>query len=85
MIPAGVDAYKIIPTTEVKQKNIDFSRDKQSINESFTAPLIPLENISSEDALRFIQPLVSRDGHTSSFGPSNLLLVIDSGLNVGKI
>lgn len=85
LIPAGVNAYKIIPTTEVKQKNIDFSRDKQSINESFTARLIPLENISSEDALRFIQPLVSRDGHASSFGPGNLLLVIDSGLNVEKI
>lgn len=85
LIPAGVDAYKIIPSIDVKQRSITLAKDKQPVNESFIARLIPLSNISSEDALKFIQPLISKDGHASSFGPQNLILVVDSGLNIEKI
>lgn len=85
VIPTGFDAYKIIPSTEVKQRGVSLAKDKQPVNESFIARLISLTNISSEDALRFIQPLISKDGHASSFGPGNLILVIDSGLNIEKI
>ena len=85
VVPSGVDAYKIIPSSEAKQRGIAISRDKQPVNESYIARLITLKNISSEDALKFIQPMVSKDGFASAFGPGNLLLVIDSGLNLEKI
>lgn len=85
LIPSGVDAYKIVLSSDVKQKGVGFAKDKQPVNESFIARLISLSNISSEDALKFIQPLISKDGHVSSFGPGNLILVIDSGLNIEKI
>ncbi len=85
LIPSGVDAYKIVPSSEVRQRSVGFAKDKQPVNESFIARLISLSNISSDDALKFIQPLVAKDGHASSFGPGNLILVIDSGLNIEKI
>jgi len=85
LIPSGVDAYKIVPSSEVRQKSVGIAKEKQPVNESFIARLISLSNISSEDALKFIQPLISKDGHVSSFGPGNLILVIDSGLNIEKI
>ncbi len=85
LIPAGVDAYKVIPSSDVKQKGVTFAKDRQPVNESFIARLIALSHISSDDALKFIQPLISKDGHASSFGPGNLILVIDSGLNIEKI
>ena len=85
VIPSGVDAYKIIPSAEVKQRGIEVARDKKPVNESYMARLIPLKNISSDDALKFLQPMVSRDGYASAFGPGNLILVIDSGLNMEKI
>lgn len=85
LIPSGVDAYKIVLSSDVKQRGVGFAKDKQPVNESFIARLISLSNISSEDALKFIQPLISKDGHASSFGPGNLILVIDSGLNIEKI
>jgi general secretion pathway protein D len=85
IIPSGVNAYKIIPSSEAKQRGVRVESEKQPVNENYIARLIPLKNISSDDALRFVQPVVSRDGHASSFGPGNLLLVIDSGLNVDKI
>jgi general secretion pathway protein D len=85
VVPSGVDAYKIIPSAEAKQKGIALSRDGQTVNESYIARLISLKYISSDDALKFLQPIVSKDGYVSAFGPGNLLLVIDSGLNMEKI
>lgn len=84
VVSSGVDAYKIIPSSEAKQRGMKVSSERLSDNESYMARLVPLKNISSDDALRFLQPLVSKDGHISSFGPGNLLLLIDSGLNIEK-
>lgn len=85
VVPSGVNAYKIIPSSEAKQRGLRIERDREPVNESYIARLIPLRHISSDDALRFVQPMVSKDGYVSAFGPGNLLLVIDSGLNVDKI
>jgi general secretion pathway protein D len=85
IVPSGVNAYKIIPSSEAKQRGVRVENEKRPVNENYIARLIPLKNISSDDALKFVQPVVSRDGHASSFGPGNLLLVIDSGLNVDKV
>ncbi len=85
LIPSGVEAYKIVPSSEVRQRSVGIAKERQPVNESFIARLISLSNISSEDALKFIQPLISKDGHASSFGPGNLILVLDSGLNIEKI
>jgi len=35
--------------------------------------------------LRFLRPVVSKDGHISAFGPRNLLLIVDSAVNIEKI
>lgn len=85
VVPSGVNAYKIIPVSEAKQRGISVTMDKQPVNESYMARLIQLKDISPDDALKFIQPVVSKDGYVSAFGPANLLLVIDSGLNIEKI
>jgi len=85
VIPSGIDAYKIVPAMEAKQRGMQITTERLPVNESYIARLIPLQYISSDDALRFLQPVVSKDGHISAFGPGNLLLVIDSGLNVEKI
>jgi len=85
VVPSGVDAYKIIPSSEARQRGIEISKDREPIKENYIARLIPLKHISSDEAIKFIQPLVSRDGYSSAFGPGNLLLVIDSGINIEKI
>ena len=85
VIPSGIDAYKIVPAMEAKQRGMQITTERLPVNESYIARLIPLRYISSDDALRFLQPVVSKDAHISAFGPGNLLLVIDSGLNVEKI
>ena len=85
LVPSGVDVYKIIPAIEAKQQGMQISTEGAPINESYVARLLAFRYVSADEALRFLQPLVSKDGHISIFGPGNLLLVIDSGLNVEKI
>src|SRR5208283_4089737 len=85
VLPSGVDAYKIVPSVEAKQSGMRISREGERVNESYMARLIALKSISSEETLKFLQPLVSKDGYISTFGPGNLLLVVDSGLNIEKI
>jgi general secretion pathway protein D len=85
VVPSGVDAFKILPTSEAKQRGVSLALPGRTVHESYIARLIPLQNISSDDVLKFVQPMVSKDGYISTFGPGNLLLLIDAGLNVEKI
>jgi len=85
VVSSGVNAYKIIPASEIKQRGVSVTTGRKPVNESYMARLIRLKYISPYDALRFIQPVVSKDGYVSAFEPGNLLLVIDSGLNMEKI
>jgi len=85
VIPSGVDAYSIIPTSEAKQKGLKFDKEKKPVNASYAAQLIPLKHISAGEVLKLVQPMISKDGSTSVFGPGNLLLVIDSGVNIANV
>ncbi|RII28780.1 MAG: type II secretion system protein GspD [Geobacter sp.] len=79
--------YKIIPISAAKQSGMKILSDKErgAVNEAYVARVISLENISSQEAVTFLQPVVSKDGYISAFGPSNMLLVVDSSLNIEKI
>jgi general secretion pathway protein D len=85
LIPSGVDVYQIVPASEARQSGVEITTDRPPINENYIVRLIRLEYISSDDAMRFLKPVISRNGHMSSFGPGNLLLLVDSGLNVQKV
>jgi general secretion pathway protein D len=81
------NAYKIIPSAIARQSGTEIAKETEKIkvNETYIVRLIPLNFISSQDAIAFIQPLVSRDGYASAFGPGNFLLVVDNALNMEKI
>jgi general secretion pathway protein D len=79
--------YKIVPTAAAKQSGTRLYADKEKapVNESYVARVITLENISAQEAVTFLQPVVSKDGHVSAFGPANMLLVVDSSFNLQKV
>ena len=85
LVPSGVNAFKIIPATEVKQSGLDVSTVRRPINEDYIVRLIELEYISADEALKFLQPLITKSGYISSFGPGNMVMVIDSGVNLKKL
>ena len=79
--------FKIVPTSAAKQSGTTLysGMEKSPVNESYVARLINLENIPAAEAMTFLQPVVSKDGHISAFGPSNMLLVVDSSFNLQKV
>jgi general secretion pathway protein D len=85
LVPSGVNAFKIVPAAEVKQSGLDVSTRRRPVNEDYIVRLIVLEHISAAEALKFLQPLITRSGYISSFGPGNMVMVIDSGVNLKKL
>ncbi|QEM70291.1 type II secretion system protein GspD [Geobacter sp. FeAm09] len=77
---------KIVPSASVKTSGFPLlpSGKRPPVNDSYIAQVIKLENISAQEALPFLQPLVSKDGSISAFGSSNLL-VLDAAINLRKI
>ncbi|MBA4394160.1 MAG: type II secretion system protein GspD, partial [Desulfobacca sp.] len=86
LIQAG-KVYKIVPISVARQSGMAILTDKERgpVNESYVARVIPLDNTSAQEAVTFLLPVVSKDGYISSFGPGNMVLVVDSALNIQKI
>ncbi len=81
------EAYKIVPSSMVKQSSIDVlgSDAPLRVNENYVARVIELKYVKSFDLLPLIKPLVSSDGYISPFGQSNSILILDTSLNIKKI
>ncbi|GFO59826.1 type II secretion system protein GspD [Geomonas silvestris] len=86
VVPAG-KVMKIIPTASAKQSGMRVFADgeKSVVNDTYQARVIPLSHIAPQDAVSFLQPLVSKDGQISAFGAANMIMVVDSALNMQKI
>ncbi len=78
---------KIVPSSAAKQSGFKLlpQGEQAPVNESYVAQVIKLEYITAQEALAFLQPMVSKDGHLSAFGPGNLLLMVDSSINIRKL
>ncbi|WP_224984921.1 type II secretion system secretin GspD [Geomonas agri] len=86
VIPAG-KVMKIVPTAAARQAGMKVLSDgeKGAVNDSYQARVIQLEHVAPQDAVTFLQPLISKDGQISAFGAANLILVVDSAYNIQKI
>ena len=78
---------KIVPSSAARQSGFKLlpQGEQAPVNESYVAQVTKLEYITAQEALSFLQPMVSKDGHLSAFGPGNLLLMVDSSLNIRKL
>jgi general secretion pathway protein D len=78
--------YKIVPVSQAKQSGTELFKDEnRTVNDTYITRLIQLKSISSSKAMNFLQPLISKDGHISSFGPGNMMLIVDSSANIEKL
>ncbi|GFE59524.1 type II secretion system secretin GspD [Geobacter sp. AOG2] len=78
---------KIVPISAARQSGLTLlkSGEVPPVNESYVAQVNKLENITAQEAVTFLQPMVSKDGFISAFGPGNLILMVDSSLNIRKL
>jgi len=85
IVPSG-KIYKIVPISQAKQSSTEIVKEgKASVSDAYITRLIQLKSISSANAMNFLQPLISRDGYISSFGPGNMLMVVDAANNIEKV
>jgi len=86
IVSAG-KVLKIVPTASAKQSGMKVLSDgeKGVVNDTYQARVIPLQHVPPQDAVTFLQPLISKDGQISAFGAANMILVVDSALNMQKI
>lgn len=83
VIPAPGNLLKIVPAAQAKAISPEGAEGKAT--DAYITKLIPLSHISAENALRFFQPLISKDGHISVFGTGNYLLLVENALNIQRI
>ena len=78
---------KIVPSASARQSGFKLlpEGEQAPVNESYIAQVTKLDYITAQEALVFLQPMVSKDGHISAFGPGNMLLMVDSAINVRKL
>ncbi len=85
IVPSG-NVYKIVSISQAKQSGIEiFKEGGEQLTDAYIIRLIQLKSISASKAMTFLQPLISRDGHIASFGPGNMLMVVDSATNIEKL
>lgn len=83
LIPAPGNLLKIVPTGQAKALSPEAGEGKAT--DAYITKLIPLSHISAENALKFFQPLISKDGHISVFGTGNYLLLVENALNIQRL
>ena len=78
---------KIVPSAAAKQSGFKLltQGEQAPVNESYVAQVSKLDYITALEAVTFLQPMISKDGHLSAFGPGNLLLMVDSSINIRKL
>ena len=85
IIQSGPKTYKVILSSQAKEEGKISTDEKVTVNEAYITKLIPTQHIKADDSVQFLRSVVSKDGHISAFGPGNLLLVVDSAVNIEKI
>jgi general secretion pathway protein D len=85
IVPSG-KVYKIVPLSQARQSGTELMKEeKTSVSDAYITRLIQLKSISASKAVGFLQPLVAKDGYISAFGPGNMLMIVDSSMNIEKI
>lgn len=83
LIPGPGSMLKIVPVGQARALSPEAAEGKAT--DAYITKLIPLSHISAENALKFFQPLISKDGHISVFGTGNYLLLVENALNIQRI
>ncbi len=81
VVPSAGNLLKIVPSRDARS----LSPDSDKINESYVTKLIPVVYANPEVIVKFLQPLISKDGHISIFGAGEYLLIVESATNIKRL
>ncbi len=76
---------KIVPLKDARQSSLPSRAGEDAGSDIFVTRLVPLTHVDANAVADLLQPLVSRDGLVSAYGPTNSLIVVDSGANIERL
>ncbi len=87
-IPSG-RVIKIVPAAIAKQSPLPTGIGKDisqiSPEDKMVTQLIPLQYADSQQILPILSPLISQQGHLTSYSPTNTLILTDISSNIRKL
>ncbi|GAB4438136.1 MAG: type II secretion system secretin GspD [bacterium] len=83
IVPAPGNLLKIVPSGQ--SRTVSPEAEKEKSGDVYITKLIPLNYANADNTLRFLQPLISKDGHISVFGTGNYLLIVDTANNIKRL
>jgi len=83
IVPSAGNLLKIVPSGQ--SRTVSPESEKMKSEDVFITKLIPLNYANPDNTLRFLQPLISKDGHISVFGTGNYLLIVDTASNIKRL
>lgn len=86
VVPSG-KYLKIEELTGVERSTIPLYQDGQSVpaSDRFVTRIHHLENISAEDVTTLLSRFSSREANITSYGPTNMLILTDTGANIRRM
>lgn len=83
IVPVPGNLLKIVPSGQ--SRTVSPESEKERSGDVYITKLIPLNYANADNTLRFLQPLISKDGHISVFGTGNYLLIVDTANNIKRL
>lgn len=80
------DAIKILPAAEAKESEVPLSTDKNpGKGDEMVVRIIKIKNISAQQLVAFLRPLIPQVGYLAAYPESNSLLITDRAANIERI
>jgi len=84
-VPAG-KVIKIIPNTDARQFPADeLPNSVSATSDEIVTQIITLKNISANQLVPLLRPLIPQYGHLAAFAQGNMLIISDRASNVNRI
>ena len=86
VVPAG-RYLKIVETAQIERQPIPMYEDGSAIpvSDRYITRIHHLEHTSAEDVTNLLQRFLSRTGNITSYGPTNMLIITETGANLQRM
>jgi general secretion pathway protein D len=77
---------KIVPVGNVKEDVMKFASERTpGYGDEYVTRVLQLDQVSAQDILPLVKPMMAKEAHLVAYAPSNVLIVIDRADNVERI
>ena len=85
-VPSG-KVIKILPTKEATAQSLRtiVGKEQAPMSDAMITRLLPLEYVNSDEMVKILKPLMSRDSQIDAYTPTNTLILTDTSSNIARL